>query len=62
MNGTLAVARYTLLELSRRRILLVFFVVGALGIAAIGIALKILLSVSPANFSVSGPPGSAPID
>ena len=36
MNGTLAVARYTLLELSRRRILLVFFIIGALGIAAIG--------------------------
>jgi ABC-type transport system involved in multi-copper enzyme maturation permease subunit len=56
MNGTLAVARYTLLELSRRRILLVFFVIGALGIAAIGIALKILYSVSPLSFS--GPPGS----
>ena len=56
MNGTLAVARYTMLELSRRRILLVFFVIGALGIAAIGVALKILLTVSPLSFS--GPPGS----
>jgi ABC-type transport system involved in multi-copper enzyme maturation permease subunit len=45
-----------MLELSRRRILLVFFVIGALGIAAIGGALKILLTVSPLSFS--GPPGS----
>jgi ABC-type transport system involved in multi-copper enzyme maturation permease subunit len=60
VNGTLAVARYTLLELSRRRILLVFFVIGALGIAAIGIALKIISSISPTNFS--GPPGSTPPD
>ena len=41
MNGTLAVARYTLLELSRRRILLVFFVVGAVGIVLLGVFLKI---------------------
>ncbi len=60
MNGTLAVARYTLLELSRRRILLVFFVIGALGIAAIGIVLKIISSVSPISFS--GPPGSPALD
>jgi len=45
-----------MLELSRRRILLVFFVIGALGIGAIGVALKILLTVSPLSFS--GPPGS----
>ena len=41
MNGTLAVARYTLLELSRRRILLVFFVVGAVGTVLLGVFLKI---------------------
>jgi ABC-type transport system involved in multi-copper enzyme maturation permease subunit len=41
VNGTLAVARYTLLELSRRRILLVFFVVGAVGIVLLGVFLKI---------------------
>jgi ABC-type transport system involved in multi-copper enzyme maturation permease subunit len=60
VNGTLAVARYTLLELSRRRILLVFFVIGALGIAAIGTALKIISSISPITFS--GPPGSPAAD
>jgi len=41
VNGTLAVARYTLLELSRRRILLVFFVVGAVGTVLLGVFLKI---------------------
>ncbi len=45
MNGTLAVARYTLVELSRRRILLVFFVIGAVGILGLGVGLKILYSV-----------------
>jgi len=54
VNGTLAVARYTLLELSRRRLLLVFFVVGVLGIAVIGLALKI----APVNTGFGGPPGS----
>ncbi|GAC1686652.1 MAG: hypothetical protein PVS2B1_07050 [Candidatus Dormibacteraceae bacterium] len=58
MNGTLAVARYTLLELSRRRILLVFFVIGVLGIAAIGIALKLI----PINMATGGPPGTAQPD
>jgi ABC-type transport system involved in multi-copper enzyme maturation permease subunit len=62
MNGTLAVARYTLLELSRRRILLVLFVIGALGIAAIGIVLKIGSSIGGSNPQFIGPPGSAPID
>lgn len=57
MNGTLAVARYTLLELSRRRILLVFFVIGILGIAAIGIALKL----APINMQF-GARGSATPD
>jgi len=62
VNGALAVARYTLLELSRRRILLVFFIIGVVGVAVVGIGLKIFSVVSPVNFSVSGPPGSAPPD
>ena len=56
MNGTLAVARYTLVELSRRRILLVFLILGAVGIAALGTGLKLLYSflstssgVAPSN-------------
>ena len=52
MKGSLAVARYTLVEISRRRILLVFFVVGVVGIAVIGIALKL----APLNVSM-GPSG-----
>jgi ABC-type transport system involved in multi-copper enzyme maturation permease subunit len=62
VNGTLAVARYTLIELSRRRILLVFFIIGVLGIAAIGIGLKIIAVVAPNSSSFSGPPGSTPPD
>ena len=49
MNGALAVSRYTLLELSRRRILLVFAIVGALGIITLGIGLKLLYEVAAAN-------------
>jgi ABC-type transport system involved in multi-copper enzyme maturation permease subunit len=49
MNGALAVTRYTLIELSRRRILLVFAVVGALGIVALGVGLKLLYEVAAAN-------------
>lgn len=60
MNGTLAVARYTLLELSRRRLLLVFFVIGVLGIAAIGLALKIAPVSTGGGFG--GPPGTAQPD
>ena len=60
MRGTLAVARYTLLDLSRRRILLVFFIIGALGIAAIGIVLKIFSSTFTGG--AFGPPGSAAPD
>ena len=41
MNGAFAVARYTVIELTRRRILLVFFIIGALGIAVLGGGLKI---------------------
>ncbi|HEX3508409.1 MAG TPA: hypothetical protein VHW94_08465 [Candidatus Dormibacteraeota bacterium] len=61
MRGALAVARYTLVDLSRRRILLVFFIIGALGIAAIGIGLKIFSSTF-VGASFSGPPGSEPPD
>jgi ABC-type transport system involved in multi-copper enzyme maturation permease subunit len=53
MNGTLAVARYTLIELSRRRILLVFFIIGALGIVALGVGLKILYAVAISNGSIA---------
>ncbi len=49
MNGTLAVARYTLLELTRRRILIVFVAVGAAGIAVIAILLKVFSTVFTAN-------------
>jgi len=62
VNGALAVARYTLLELSRRRILLVFFIIGVVGVAVVGIGLKIFAVVSPVNFTTSGPPGSTPPD
>ena len=46
MTGTLAVARYTVLELTRRRILLVFVVIGALGTLALGIGLKVIYTVA----------------
>lgn len=57
MNGTLAVARYTLIELSRRRVLLVFFILGFLGIIAIAVGLKILstIFVQGDTSSASGP-------
>ncbi len=54
MNGTLAVARYTLVELSRRRILLVFFIIGAAGVALLGVGLKILYSVASSQGSLGG--------
>jgi hypothetical protein len=57
VKGTLAVARYTLVDLSRRRILLVFFIIGALGIAAIGIGLKVFSSAFTNGVSF-GPPGT----
>jgi ABC-type transport system involved in multi-copper enzyme maturation permease subunit len=60
VNGALAVARYTLIELSRRRILLVFFIIGAGGIALLGIALKVFSSAIVGNSTFGGPPGSAP--
>jgi len=61
LNGAASVARYTLIELTRRRILLVFFIIGALGIAAIGIGLKVFSSAFT-NGVTFGPPGSAPPD
>jgi ABC-type transport system involved in multi-copper enzyme maturation permease subunit len=62
VNGALAVARYTLLELSRRRILLVFFIIGVAGVAIVAIGLKIFAVISPVNFTATGPPGSTPPD
>jgi ABC-type transport system involved in multi-copper enzyme maturation permease subunit len=59
LNGTLAVARYTLVELSRRRILLVFFIIGALGILGLGVGLKVLYSVVSSG-SQFGPTGVDP--
>ncbi|HXM73028.1 MAG TPA: hypothetical protein VN940_07380 [Candidatus Dormibacteraeota bacterium] len=59
MNGTFAVARYTLVELSRRRILLVFFIIGAIGIALIGFGLKVF-SGAFSSVVISGPNGTAP--
>jgi ABC-type transport system involved in multi-copper enzyme maturation permease subunit len=53
VSGAVAVARYTLIELSRRRVLLVFLVIGAVGIALLGIGLKVLYQVLASN------PGSA---
>ena len=53
MNGALAVARYTVLELTRRRILLVFAVIGALGTLALGVGLKIVYSVA-GSVAISG--------
>lgn len=54
MNGTLAIARYTLVELSRRRILLVFLIIGVLGLLAFGVGFKLLYSVVLTNSS-AGP-------
>ena len=60
MNGAASVARYTLVELSRRRILLVFFVLGAVGIALIGFGLKIFSSSFVSNVSFGGSEGTTP--
>jgi ABC-type transport system involved in multi-copper enzyme maturation permease subunit len=49
LNGTLAIARYSLVELSRRRILLVFFIIGALGILGLGFGLKVIYSVASSS-------------
>jgi len=53
VNGTLAVARYTLLELTRRRILLVFLIFGAAGIVLLGVGLKILYSFLSSSSGVA---------
>ena len=53
----LAVALYTMLELTRRRLLLVFFAIGAAGIAGLGILLKVFTSAFVGSTSVSGPEG-----
>jgi ABC-type transport system involved in multi-copper enzyme maturation permease subunit len=45
VNGTLAVARYTLLELTRRRILIVFVGVGAGGLVLVATLLKVFSTV-----------------
>jgi ABC-type transport system involved in multi-copper enzyme maturation permease subunit len=58
VNGALAVARYTLLETSRRRLLLVFFILGAVGIAGLGLLLKAFTSAFVFSERV-GPGGSA---
>ncbi len=60
MNGTLAVTRYTLIELSRRRILLVFFIIGAVGIALLGGGVKIFYSaiVQGTTQGSTGPNGT----
>jgi len=49
VNGAAAVARYTVLELSRRRVLIVFFLIGAAGIALLGVGLKLLYKVASSN-------------
>ena len=54
MNGTLSVTRYTLIELTRRRILIVFFVIGAVGIGLLGLGLKLLLTANPTAFGGKG--------
>lgn len=53
MTGALAVARYTVIELTRRRILLVFAIIGALGTLALGVGLKIVYSVA-GSVAISG--------
>ena len=60
MNGTLAVSRYTLIELTRRRILLVFFIVGAVGILLLGILFKIFSSTVANSVSIGS--SGAPVD
>jgi ABC-type transport system involved in multi-copper enzyme maturation permease subunit len=56
----MAVARYTLLELTRRRILLVFFIIGAAGIALLGILLKVFSSSISGTFQNGGGGANGP--
>ena len=51
MNGALAVVRYSLVELTRRRILIVFFAVGAVGIVGIAALLKVFTTALTGNVS-----------
>jgi len=51
VSGTLAVVRYSLVELSRRRILIVFFAVGAAGIVLIAALLKVFTTALTGNVS-----------
>ncbi|MHB8589140.1 MAG: hypothetical protein ACYDA0_09840 [Candidatus Dormibacteraceae bacterium] len=60
MNGGLAVVRYSLIELSRRRILLVFFILGAAGIALIATGLRIFTTALTSNVRFGGSAGSGP--
>ncbi len=60
MNGAASVARFSLIELSRRRILLVFFILGAAGIALIGFGLKIFSSSFVGNVTFG--PENTPAD
>jgi ABC-type transport system involved in multi-copper enzyme maturation permease subunit len=56
VNGALAVIRYSLVELTRRRILIVFFAVGAVGIVGIAALLKVFTTALTGNvrFGSSG--------
>jgi ABC-type transport system involved in multi-copper enzyme maturation permease subunit len=54
VNGAAAVVRYSLIELSRRRILLVFFAVGAAGIVLIASLLKVFTTALTGNVGSSG--------
>src|SRR5258708_34097111 len=49
VTGALAVVRYSLIELSRRRMLLVFFAVGAAGIVAVESLLKVFTTALTGN-------------
>ena len=55
MTALLAVSRYTLLELSRRRILLVFFLIGAVGTLLLGVGLKVIYSVASTSVGAQDP-------
>ena len=56
MTGALAVARYSLIELTRRRILIVFFALGAGGIVVVAVLLKLFSTAFTSNtrFGSSG--------
>jgi ABC-type transport system involved in multi-copper enzyme maturation permease subunit len=60
VTAAVAVARYTLLELSRRRLLLVFFAIGVVGIAGLGVLLKVFTSAFVGSFGVREGGGPTP--